>query len=111
MLILPVVRQLLPLSLRRAFQFLKPFLKGVAEAALYWHIERAHSYRARSASKKGTWPLPPTFQDPPIGFGCHSSRPVPTHRSVVPDAQQSWLLLLAMVVDPMHDHSSDRLLA
>ena len=22
-------------------------------------IERAHSYRARSASKKGTWPLPP----------------------------------------------------
>ena len=21
-------------------------------------IERAHSYRARSASKKGTWPLP-----------------------------------------------------
>jgi hypothetical protein len=22
-------------------------------------IERAHSYRARSGSKKGTWPLPP----------------------------------------------------
>ena len=22
-------------------------------------IERAHSYRARSASKEGTWPLPP----------------------------------------------------
>jgi hypothetical protein len=25
------------------------------------HIERAHSYRARSASKKGTWPLPSIF--------------------------------------------------
>ncbi len=24
-------------------------------------IERAHSYRARSASKKGTWPLPAPF--------------------------------------------------
>ena len=24
-------------------------------------IERAHSYRARSASKKGTWPLPHLF--------------------------------------------------
>jgi hypothetical protein len=24
-------------------------------------IERAHSYRARSASKKGTWPLPSIF--------------------------------------------------
>ena len=24
-------------------------------------IERAHSYRARSASKKGTWPHPPSF--------------------------------------------------
>ncbi len=30
-------------------------------------IERAHSYRARSASKKGTWPLPPPLFDSPQG--------------------------------------------
>ena len=34
-------------------------LKGVAEVPFTARIERAHSYRARSASKKGTWPLPP----------------------------------------------------
>ena len=43
----------------RAFQVLMSFLEGVAEAALPARIERAHSYRARSASRKGTWPLPP----------------------------------------------------
>ena len=29
-------------------------------------IERAHSYRARSASKKGTWPLPPHSLSPTL---------------------------------------------
>ena len=34
------------------------FLEGVARLPFTARIERAHSYRARSASKKGTWPLP-----------------------------------------------------
>jgi len=32
-------------------------------------IGRAHSYRARSASKKGTWPFPPTLAT----FSCNQS--------------------------------------
>ena len=32
--------------------------RGVAEVAFTARIERAHSHRARSASKKGTWPFP-----------------------------------------------------
>jgi hypothetical protein len=34
--------------------------EGVARLPLTARIERAHSYRARSASKKGTWPLLPS---------------------------------------------------
>ena len=34
------------------------FLEEVARLPFTARIERAHSYRARSASKKGTWPLP-----------------------------------------------------
>ena len=38
-------------------------------------VERAHSYRARSAIKKGTWPLPPLPpQRPPM--------PVPLHQRI-----------------------------
>jgi hypothetical protein len=48
-------------SLERPFpHHSAPFsLKGVAETALTARIERAQFHRARSASKKGTWPLPP----------------------------------------------------
>jgi hypothetical protein len=53
-------------------------LKGAAKVVLYCATfsparprraetrrlpKRAHSYRARSASKKGTWPLPPLLAD------------------------------------------------
>ena len=33
-------------------------MRGTARLGSTAHIERAHSYRARSASKEGTWPLP-----------------------------------------------------
>ena len=36
-----------------------PFLREVARLPFTARIERAHSDRARSASKKGTWPLTP----------------------------------------------------
>ena len=33
-------------------------MRGTARVGSTARIERAHSYRARSASKEGTWPLP-----------------------------------------------------
>jgi len=47
----------------RPFQFSPPLFREVAEAALTVRIERAQLHRARSASKKGTWPLPPLLAD------------------------------------------------
>ena len=38
--------------------FLPPVLRGWPRLPSTAHIGRAHSYRARSASKEGTWPLP-----------------------------------------------------
>ncbi len=35
-----------------------PLQKGVARLSFTARVERAHSYRARSASKKDIWPLP-----------------------------------------------------
>ena len=47
----------------RPFQSLYLFLGEPARLPFTARIERAHSYRARSASKKGTWPLPPLLAD------------------------------------------------
>ncbi len=41
-----------------AFQSSSPPFKGVARLPFTARIERAQLHRARSASKKGTWPLP-----------------------------------------------------
>ncbi len=67
----PLVRRDVPLARARAFPILSTSLKGAAKVALYCAQyshppnperaetrscpKRAHSYRARSASKKGTW--------------------------------------------------------
>ena len=55
----PLARRDVPLALARAFQFDKPRFRKWPRLAFTARIERAHSDRARSASKKGTWPLPP----------------------------------------------------
>jgi hypothetical protein len=54
-----MARRDVPLALARAFQFDKSRLRKWPRLPFTARIERAHSYRARSASKKGTWPLPP----------------------------------------------------
>ena len=71
----PLARRDVPLAWARAFRFAIPLIEGVVEAALHCaqlshppNPERAETHscprraqfhRARSASKKGTWPLPP----------------------------------------------------
>ena len=47
-------------SERCRFFLLFPLTEGVARLPFTARIERAHSDRARSASKKGTWLCPPT---------------------------------------------------
>ena len=47
-------------SLRVPTVFLFPLTEGAARLPLTARIERAHSDRARSASKKGTWLCPPS---------------------------------------------------
>ena len=47
----------------RAFQLAKPRFREWPRLPFTARIERAHSYRARSASKEGTWPLPPHLSE------------------------------------------------
>ena len=53
-----LARRDVPLARARAFQSSSPLGKGVARLPFTARIERAPFHRARSASKKGTWPLP-----------------------------------------------------
>jgi hypothetical protein len=48
-------------------------LQGVARLSFTARIGRAQLHRARSASKKGTWPLPPLPLTPVVFvlFRCH----------------------------------------
>jgi hypothetical protein len=54
----PLARRDVPLAQARGFQSSLPLVKGVARLPFTARIERAQFHRARSASKKGTWPLP-----------------------------------------------------
>ena len=54
----PMAHRDVPLAKTRAYQFPKPLSREWPRLPLTARIERAHSDRARSASKKGTWPLP-----------------------------------------------------
>ena len=55
----PLARRDVPLARARAFQFAKPRFREWPRLPFTARIERAQFHRARSASKKGTWPLPP----------------------------------------------------
>ena len=48
-----------PLARARAFQFSSSLVRKWPRLPFPARIERAPFHRARSASKKGTWPLPP----------------------------------------------------
>jgi hypothetical protein len=56
---LPRARRDALFSLARAFKSSSSLVKGVTRLSFTARIERAQFHRARSASKKGTWPLPP----------------------------------------------------
>jgi len=51
-------------------------LEGVARLPFTARIGRAHSDRARSASKKGTWPLPLILLRPRVARARGSSQPL-----------------------------------
>ena len=55
----PLARRDVPLALARAFQFATPLVREWPRLPFTARIERAQFHRARSASKKGTWPLHP----------------------------------------------------
>ena len=55
----PLARRDVPVTRARALQFAKPLFREWPRLPFTARIERAQFHRARSASKKGTWPLPP----------------------------------------------------
>jgi hypothetical protein len=55
----PLARRDVPLALARALNSLNLYLEERPRLPFTARIERAQFHRARSASKKGTWPLPP----------------------------------------------------
>ena len=63
--------------------FLMPFLERVARLYFTARIERAHSYRARSASKKGTWPLSPSPFSASCCAACAVSGPMIGYRHCI----------------------------
>ena len=55
----PLARRDVPVALARALNSLVLYLGERPRLPFTARIERAQFHRARSASKKGTWPLPP----------------------------------------------------
>jgi len=75
----------------RVFRFLISLLEGVAKAALYCAHRTSTSDRARSGSKKDTWPLPPysseaarcaIFPSTRYGHGLIGSPTAPIEQSI-----------------------------
>ena len=66
-----MARRNVPLALAWAFQPLHPSLREWPRLPSTARIGRAQFHRARSASKEGTWPLPP---DPSEAARCTSKR-------------------------------------
>jgi hypothetical protein len=74
----PLAHRNVPLAQARAFQFSLQLSKGVARLPSTARIGRAHSDRARSASKEGTWLLLLILRRPRVARAQETNR-LPSH--------------------------------
>jgi hypothetical protein len=81
----PLARRDVPLTQARAVRFSPLALRRAARLPFTARIERAPFHRARSASKKGTWPLPPIRLSPRVA---RAQKIISPHPSSAPRAQE-----------------------